>query len=572
MPRHARTRSMSAHTGQISRGRGRTSGRASPTEGRNRRETEPTLEMQRRAGNRAVGRMQLGAPDTAHERNADRVADDVLRGRSLTARPGRARRGALSVPRGVEGEIDAARGGGRPLPHGLRQRLQRSMSADLSGVRVHTDDRAHRISTAIDAEAAATGKDIFFRRGRYRPKTPGGLRTLTHEVTHTLQHGRDQGLIQRKMWRWCTETYRKSDTSYAWRDKDDKKTVNAELLEELGEGNENDIFDDVSRLLIPYGVDKFGQKGLDRRRQKRIDSKDVIERRKAQVTRRAKARRTLAGCDTLTKLAAKLPDAGYNYSTVPNTYLEALTEYRTFKAKKTFGGGARAKLALRLALRDLADETALGDDPATDYMEQAKRREETVSKSTGFATKYKWTQFGSIKSTDFGKWALGEGGAPGDRSTMNCWESVLWGGFKSGHLRRESVRDAYLAMESVATGKSTVSTREGDGPRPVDDHGTRDDDYIVPLEQVLFKGKPREYKLHDPDQERPLKGDIVVYGKVSDHVAIAEGNMTNEPQVVSLYDKPNSVDSVQRVPISSFMGETAGYAHERTWLYRPFWS
>jgi hypothetical protein len=83
--------------------------------------------------------------------------------------------------------IQAASAGGTTLDATTRERLQASLGADLSGVKIHRDDEADRLAESVEAVAFTTGNDIFFRKGMYQPETSVGLRLLAHEVTHTVQ-------------------------------------------------------------------------------------------------------------------------------------------------------------------------------------------------------------------------------------------------------------------------------------------------------------------------------------------------------------------------------------------------
>lgn len=83
--------------------------------------------------------------------------------------------------------IQAARSSGRPLDRQTQRQLERGLGTDLSGVRVHSDSEADRLSRSINAAAFTTGADIFFRSGMYNPGSSQGLHLLAHEATHVVQ-------------------------------------------------------------------------------------------------------------------------------------------------------------------------------------------------------------------------------------------------------------------------------------------------------------------------------------------------------------------------------------------------
>lgn len=87
------------------------------------------------------------------------------------------------------------RGGGEPLPTGLGDQLGAQLGTDVSDIRVHTDQQAGAIARSLQATAFTTGNDLYFAPGAYRPGSPDGLHTLTHELAHVVQQrsGLDAG-------------------------------------------------------------------------------------------------------------------------------------------------------------------------------------------------------------------------------------------------------------------------------------------------------------------------------------------------------------------------------------------
>jgi hypothetical protein len=76
---------------------------------------------------------------------------------------------------------------GRPLEPTVQRRLEGALDTSLADVRVHTDRASDGMARDINARAFATGPDIFFRAGEYRPNDRSGLETIAHEVVHTTQ-------------------------------------------------------------------------------------------------------------------------------------------------------------------------------------------------------------------------------------------------------------------------------------------------------------------------------------------------------------------------------------------------
>src|SRR4051794_33344573 len=123
--------------------------------------TATLLGMQQTLGNRAVQRLLQRA-------KADAAPGTAAQDQDLAARLRNA-------------------GDGQPLDASAQRRLEAGLGADLSGVRVHADAEADRLSRAVEATAFTTGSDIFFRAGAYNPASSGGLQTLAHEAAHVVQ-------------------------------------------------------------------------------------------------------------------------------------------------------------------------------------------------------------------------------------------------------------------------------------------------------------------------------------------------------------------------------------------------
>lgn len=84
-------------------------------------------------------------------------------------------------------EIQAKRGGGRPLDPAARTHFEAALNEDFSDVRVHTGPDADSLSRSLEAEAFTTGSDVFFRSGTYEPLGGAGRKLLAHELTHVVQ-------------------------------------------------------------------------------------------------------------------------------------------------------------------------------------------------------------------------------------------------------------------------------------------------------------------------------------------------------------------------------------------------
>jgi Domain of unknown function (DUF4157) len=88
-----------------------------------------------------------------------------------------------------ESGLSSSKGGGASLSTDTRQKMESSIGADFSGVRIHTGSEAAHLSESIGAQAFTHGNDVYFNEGKYKPSSTEGSRLLAHELTHTVQQG-----------------------------------------------------------------------------------------------------------------------------------------------------------------------------------------------------------------------------------------------------------------------------------------------------------------------------------------------------------------------------------------------
>jgi hypothetical protein len=156
-------------------------------------------------------RLEIGAVDDPLEREADAVADRVMRmpEPALTlssALPRISRKCATCEeeekqvqmkPAGGARSIGAAppivhevlRSPGRQLDVGTREFFERRFGRDFGDVRIHDDGVAAESARSVGALAYTVGRDIVFGKGAFATRADAGRRLLAHELVHTVQQG-----------------------------------------------------------------------------------------------------------------------------------------------------------------------------------------------------------------------------------------------------------------------------------------------------------------------------------------------------------------------------------------------
>jgi hypothetical protein len=160
---------------------------------------------------RPQAKLTVGAPNDAFEREADQVADQVMRmpepgvqrmcaeceeEEKIQAKeePGR----TPSVPDGFEPRFSALRGGGQPLPASERAFFEPRFGHDFANVRLHSGPAASELASSVHARAFTLGRSIVLGSDQYAPGTSDGRRLMAHELTHVVQQRGARESIQRE--------------------------------------------------------------------------------------------------------------------------------------------------------------------------------------------------------------------------------------------------------------------------------------------------------------------------------------------------------------------------------------
>ncbi|TDR44871.1 uncharacterized protein DUF4157 [Tahibacter aquaticus] len=164
---------------------------------------------------RKPAELSLGPRDDPLEREADRIAGDILAAEPApsTART-TPRRGAAvqlkaapattapaahtAVAPATAGRIAALDGSGSALDSAQRDFFEARLGRDLGAVRLHTGSEAATASHDLAARAFTLGNDIAFARGEYQPDSTAGQHLLAHELVHTLQQASSASAVLRR--------------------------------------------------------------------------------------------------------------------------------------------------------------------------------------------------------------------------------------------------------------------------------------------------------------------------------------------------------------------------------------
>ena len=177
----------------------------------------PIHHLHRTIGNRAVGqrllsgttqtKLRIGQPNDKYEREADRVADQVLRLPEPQPQHACACSGGCSKCSNEQGVLkqpqtkqikannivvpaiiqQAIHSPGKALEPSTLKFMESRLGHDFSQVRVHNGRHADVAARALRARAFTLGHNLVFAAGHYAPYAATGRRLLAHELTHIVQ-------------------------------------------------------------------------------------------------------------------------------------------------------------------------------------------------------------------------------------------------------------------------------------------------------------------------------------------------------------------------------------------------
>lgn len=94
---------------------------------------------------------------------------------------------SVGTPQARTDYLHRSKGKGSPLSKDLLYEMNSRFGYDFSGVRIHNDSEAHRVSKELHAQAFTHGQDIYFNEGKFDPTSAEGKLLLAHELTHVIQ-------------------------------------------------------------------------------------------------------------------------------------------------------------------------------------------------------------------------------------------------------------------------------------------------------------------------------------------------------------------------------------------------
>jgi hypothetical protein len=153
-------------------------------------------------------KLSVSEPGDALEREADAVADSVLRMSSPPTANIPEQKSAARIARAVSTAAvssrpspsavhETVRTPGQPLDDITRNYFEPRFGRDFGDVRIHADAESALTANALSARAYTVGRDVVFGAGEYAPQSSAGRRLLAHELAHVVQQDSQPAQVMR---------------------------------------------------------------------------------------------------------------------------------------------------------------------------------------------------------------------------------------------------------------------------------------------------------------------------------------------------------------------------------------
>ncbi|QTA89099.1 DUF4157 [Desulfonema magnum] len=192
--------------------------------------------------------LDVGEPGDRYERQADRVASQVVGGAPSHNGGGVSVSGAAASGSSVN--LALPEHGGKALNKNTRADMESGFGHSFADVRVHDNGASHKTAESIGARAFTVGSNIYFGKGEYNDSSSQGRNVLAHELTHVVQQGQMGGeMIQ--MQPKNEQEARKRLIEIAEQLKAEGNRQDASILKHILNQNKVD-FNHMTKLIIQY--------------------------------------------------------------------------------------------------------------------------------------------------------------------------------------------------------------------------------------------------------------------------------------------------------------------------------
>lgn len=96
----------------------------------------------------------------------------------------------------IKQKIQQETTGSQSLPRSIRPRMESHFGVDFGAIRIHSNQESTALSHQLGAKAFTYQNHLFFNRDLYRPDTLEGRKLLAHELTHVVQQGAADSMVQ----------------------------------------------------------------------------------------------------------------------------------------------------------------------------------------------------------------------------------------------------------------------------------------------------------------------------------------------------------------------------------------
>lgn len=181
-------------------------------------EEAPAMEKEQQSATFIQPKLSVGAPDDPYEKEADSVAEKVMRmpagnfvqlkcdhceeeEKNIQRKPSSFLQTKSSdtpvVSNALDSKIESSKGQGSAMDASTSSFMSSRFGSPFDSVKIHTGGDAIQMNQELNAKAFTVGSDIYFNQGQYQPQSNSGKELLAHELTHVLQQSHGEKMINK---------------------------------------------------------------------------------------------------------------------------------------------------------------------------------------------------------------------------------------------------------------------------------------------------------------------------------------------------------------------------------------
>jgi hypothetical protein len=436
-------------------------------------------------------KLQVGAPDDPMEKEADAMADHVMRmpdgsfiqrkcadcekeedENEMVQRKETNNSSTPTIDGSLANSIESSRGNGQQMDHVTKSFMESRFGSGFGHVGIHSGGQAAQLSRQLKARAFTVGSDIYFNEGEYQPGTDKGKYLLAHELTHTLQQSKQHTTAQAKLVQRAMTPEAINEVAGQIREATEGIGTDEELIfRNLQRLNKDPA--DIQTLIAAYRS-RYNESLESLLRDEMSGSELRLALEEVNIVDPRNGAMIAAAAPTTpaeySLAAERLRSAMSGPGTDEETIYAVLIPFNRDPAKLLELKKTYLSLQGSALIADIIDEMSSTELAYALYLLNTTEQTDDTSNAMGalVGTRAGWVPSGPGSGNDFEVWASAptESAVPplSSSTTINCWEMILYAAYQAAAIDWNWIHNLYVNVDSSRWVSEMTSSRRAYSP------------------------------------------------------------------------------------------------------------